>query len=398
LCRWLELGPAVTLGETGGLPRHRRRLLVATALVVILAGTGTYLEWTNPYGISVSHPLGVHHHAAADTQDNAAATATRTVERRTLSQTTAVSGTLGYAGDYTVLGQAHGTVTWLPTVGQVIRERRLLYRVDGNPVVLLYGSTPAYRDLAAGAEAADVTGADVRQLNHDLVELGYVSSSELGPNSDEFSWASRLGVQRLQDALGVAATGELALGSYVFEQGPVRVTALSATLGGPAGGPILKGTSTTRQVTVDLDAGDQSEVKAGDEVSITLPDNRSTPGTVTSASTVATVASGAGADGSAMTPTIGVTIAVTNPATTGTLDQAPVQVAITTDTVRNALAVPVNALLALSSGTYAVEVIDTDGTHHLIAVSLGLFDDAAGLVQASGSDLAAGQRVVVPAS
>jgi hypothetical protein len=388
----------VTPGETGGPQRHRRRLLVATALVVILAGTGTYLEWTNPYRISISHPFGGHHHAAADTQDNAAATATQTVQRRTLSQTTAVSGMLGYAGDYTVLGQAHGTVTWLPTVGQVIRERRLLYRVDGNPVVLLYGSTPAYRDLAAGAEAADVTGADVRQLNHDLVELGYVSSSELGPNSDEFSWASRLGVQRLQDALGVAATGELALGSYVFEQGPVRVTALSATLGGPAGGPILKGTSTTRQVTVDLDAGDQSEVKAGDEVSITLPDNRSTPGTVTSASTVATVASGAGADGSAMTPTIGVTIAVTNPATTGTLDQAPVQVAITTDTVRNALAVPVNALLALSSGTYAVEVIETDGTHHLIAVSLGLFDDAAGLVQASGSDLAAGQRVVVPAS
>ncbi|HEX3815392.1 MAG TPA: hypothetical protein VHX59_21360 [Mycobacteriales bacterium] len=382
--------------ETGGLPR--RRLLVATALVVILAGAGAYVERTNPYGISLSHPLGVHHHAAADAQDNGAATATRTVERQTLSQTTAVSGTLGYAGDYTVLGQAHGTVTWLPTVGQVIRERRLLYRVDGDPVVLLYGSTPAYRDLAAGAEAADVTGADVRQLNHDLVALGYVGSAELDPKSDEFSWATRLGVQRLQDAVGVTATGKLALGRYAFEPGTVRVTSLSATLGGPAGGPILKGTSTTRQVTVNLDAGEQSQVKTGDAVSITLPDNRSTPGKVTSVSTVAATSTGPGATGSATTPTIGVTIAVTNPTTTGTLDQAPVQVAITTQTARNVLAVPVNALLALSSGGYAVEVIDVDGTHHLIPINVGLFDDAAGLVQVSGSDLAAGQRVVVPAS
>jgi hypothetical protein len=32
-----------------------------------------------------------------------------------------------------------------------------------------------------------------------------------------------------------------------------------------------------------------------------------------------------------------------------------------------------------------------------VPVSLGLFDDADGLVQVSGSTLAAGQRVVVPA-
>jgi hypothetical protein len=60
--------------------------------------------------------------------------------------------------------------------------------------------------------------------------------------------------------------------------------------------------------------------------------------------------------------------------------------------------VPVNALLALASGGYAVEMVDADGTHRLVAVSVGLFDDAEGLVQVSGRGLAAGQRVVVPAS
>jgi hypothetical protein len=62
------------------------------------------------------------------------------------------------------------------------------------------------------------------------------------------------------------------------------------------------------------------------------------------------------------------------------------------------LTVPVNALLALSGGGYAVEVAEADGTHHLVAVTLGIFDDAAGLVQVSGSGLTAGQHVVVPAS
>jgi hypothetical protein len=93
-----------------------------------------------------------------------------------------------------------------------------------------------------------------------------------------------------------------------------------------------------------------------------------------------------------------VTITPTRPQDTGSLDQAPVQVAITTATVADVLAVPVNALLALSGGGYAVEVADPDGTHHLVAVTLGIFDDAAGLVQVSGSGLTAGQHVVVPAS
>jgi multidrug efflux pump subunit AcrA (membrane-fusion protein) len=66
--------------------------------------------------------------------------------------------------------------------------------------------------------------------------------------------------------------------------------------------------------------------------------------------------------------------------------------------VENALTVPVTALLALAGGGYAVEVVDPTGVHRLVAVELGLFDDAGGLVQVSGSGLKAGQRVVVPGS
>ena len=64
------------------------------------------------------------------------------MQRRTLSQTTQFNGTLGYAGSYTVLGLAPGTVTWLPKAGQVVRQGQVLYRVDEAPVVLLVRGHP----------------------------------------------------------------------------------------------------------------------------------------------------------------------------------------------------------------------------------------------------------------
>src|SRR5262249_27846234 len=129
-------------------------------------------------------------------------------------------------------------------------------------------------------------------------------------------------------------------------------------------------------------------------VTITLPNGRTTPGRVRAVGKVAT----APAQGSNSAPTVEVDITPTDPGATGTLDQAPVQVQVITATVRNALVVPVNALLALAGGGYAVEVVAPDGVHHLVPVQLGLFDDTAGLVQVTGSGLAAGQRVMVPAS
>jgi hypothetical protein len=271
-----------------------------------------------------------------------------------------------------------------------------LYRIDGKPVVLLYGSTPAYRTLAEGATAADVTGMDAAELNHDLVSLGYLDSSGVDSAWDAFTWATKAGIEKLQKHLGAKQTGKLALGDLVFLPTATRVTTVSATLGGSASGPIMTATSTTRQVSVNLNADLQAQVKAGDHVTITLPDNSTTPGVVSSVGTIATTASSNGA--SDTTPTVTVRISPTEPRATGSLDQAPVQVAITAATVHDVLTVPINALLALAGDGYAVEVASGDGAHRLVSVSPGLFDDAAGLVQVSGSGLAAGQRVVVPAS
>lgn len=322
--------------------------------------------------------------------DNAGSTSTLAVRRQDLSSQTQEPATLGYADSYSVVGQAQGTVTSLPAVGRVVSRGRVLYEVSGAPVVLLYGSIPAYRALSE-----DMTGADVEELNADLVALGYVTSAELSGASDEFTYWTEVGVDKLQKALGAAENGTLSLGQAVFEPGAVRVTSVSATLGAPAqpGEPLLSATSTTRQVSIALDASEQSEVAVGDKVTITLPDNETTPGVISSVGTVAAAPASGSSDTS---PTITVLVNPSDPADTGTWDQAPVDVTITTGTVSNALVVPVDALLARAGGGYAVEVVGGGGIRHLAPVALGLFDDADGLVQVTGPGLAAGQQIVVP--
>lgn len=366
-------GPA----EVPPAPQRHAKRWIGAGTAIVVAAAAAVVVLANPFASKPSAKGGV--------QDNGYPTSLTTVERRTLSSQTSVSGTLGYAGSYTVIGQAQGTVTGLPSVGQVITEGQRLYGVDGTPVVLLYGSTPAYRTLSEGR-----TGADVKELNADLVRLGDATSAELDPSSDVFSPETAVALEKLQAAVGQPKTGVLKLGSAVFLSSALRVTTVTATLGGQAGGQVLTGTSTVHQVSLSLDTSEQSLVKVGDRVKITLPDNQTTPGVVSSVGTVAS-------SGSSGNPTVPVDITPTDPAAASGLDQAPVQVVITNGTAQNVLAVPVDALLALSGGGYAVEVVDASGVHHLVTVQTGLFDNALGMVQVTGSGLAAGERVVVPA-
>lgn len=375
----VDSGTTEPTGVRHRWPRRRRRRTVVVVVMVVVAGAGAGLAVTRPFG-GPARPASI---------DNGAPTAVANVTRGTLSARTSVNGTLSYAGGFTVINQAHGTYTKVPHAGQIVHSGQVLYRVGGAPVVALTGaSAPAYRALSKG-----LSGTDVQQLNAGLVALGYATRAQLNPRSRTFGAATAYAVKRLQAHLEVKETGRLDLGQAVFlPRDTVRITKVNATYGGPAapGSPMLQGTSTNRRVSVALDASGQAQVKTGDKVTITLPNGKTTPGTVASVGTVAKKSS-SGA-------TINVTITPSNPKATGRLDQAPVSVSIVTGSARNVLTVPVNALLALVGGGYAVEVADTSGTRRLVPVSLGLFDDAAGLVEVSGAGLAAGQRVVVPAS
>lgn len=369
--------PDESQAEREGSPR-RRRLRLFAAIASVLAAAGIVVAVVNPFAAGG---------ASGGVRDNGVATSLATVKRGSLASQTTLSGTLGYAGSYSIVNNAPGAATWLPGSGQVIRRGQVLYRVSGEPVVLLYGSTPAYRQLTEG-----MSGADVQQLNANLVALGYATSSQLSPTSDYFSWETKYALELFQKALGVKQTGELALGQAVFLPEALRITQVMPTLGTTLapGGVIAEASSIRRHVTVKLDTAQQSSVKVGDSVTITLPNGDSTPGRVTGIGKVASSSS----SGSATVP---VYIEARDPRAAGSLDEAPVQVQITTARVRDALIVPVAALLALAGGGYAVETVDAYGLHHLVPVTTGLFDDTDGLVQVSGS-LSAGERVVVPST
>ncbi len=368
--------------------RQRRRLIPwLLTVAVLLAGAGAGLAMSDPFSAGGTSQSGV--------SGSADPTSVYTVQRRTISSQIPVTASLGYAGSYSLVNQAAGTLTAVPAAGQVVRQGQVLYQVSGAPVVLLYGPTPAYRALSSG-----LTGTDVAELNADLVSLGDATRAEIPAGSDTFTSATATALEKLQAALGLTQNGTLTLGQAVFVPGAFRVTTVSATLGGraQAGQPIMAGTSTTREVTIDLDAAQQSQVKAGDQVTITLPDGSTTPGVISSVGTVATIPPPSQGGGSTTSPpTITVLVKPADPGATGKWDQAPVNVTITTGNVSNVLAVPVDALLAQADGSYAVEVAGIGGIHRLVPVTLGLFDDARGLVQVSGPGLAAGQRVVVPA-
>ena len=303
----------------------------------------------------------------------------------------AQSGLADAESSASMYGQS-ATYTTLPSVGQIVNRGQSLYSIGGQPVVLLYGSVASWRAFMPGM----TPGRDVAELNANLRALG----DGRGLGGDAFTSATEAALGRFQSRHGLPVTGRLLLGSVVFEPGPVRVTSVTPTLGATVqAGPVLGITSTRREVTIALDAAQQTNVKVGDPVAITLPDNSITPGRVSFVGTVATTpSSDNGNGGGSSSPTIEVDVAPTDPAATGRLDQAPVNVSITTGSVSNALVVPVNALLALSSGGYALEVVEADGAHKLVAVEVGLFDDADGLVQVTGPGVAGGQRVVIPAS
>ena len=361
--------------------RKRRRRRVAAGLVVVVVAA--VVAWA----------AGVFDGHRARTQgvsDNSDPISITTVTRGTLSSQISADGTLEYTtsdgSDYSIVNQASGTFTSLPRAGAVFSRGQVLYRVSNNPVVLLYGATPVYRSLSEGDK-----GPDVRELNHNLVALGYATRSEIDWDWDYFSYETRYALEKLQDKLGEDETGTLTEGQVVFLPGRIRVTTVSATLGTSAGpgAAIMQATSANRQVVVSLDASEQTEVKVGDSVQITLPDGQATPGVVSS---IGTVASSSGNSG---TSTLPLYITLKHPKAAGALDQAPVTVEITSAQVKHALIVPIDSLLALSGGGYAVETVNATGVHKLVAVTLGTFDDAAGTVQVTG-DVVPGERIVVP--
>jgi peptidoglycan hydrolase-like protein with peptidoglycan-binding domain len=316
------------------------------------------------------------------------------VEKGDLSSMVSLDGTLTYrarsdGSPYSAINQASGTYTKLPDEGDKADCGDVLYRVDDDPVLLLCGTVPAYRDLDTGDD-----GNDVRQLNRNLHELGYDAEAAIDPDEGDFTWKTAKALEKLQHDKGFDETGALDIGDAVFLPTAARIAKVTGELGGSArpGAQVAQATSDTLEVQVNLDATQQGEVKKGDRAQITLPSNTSVTGRV---DRLGRVARTAGQNDDVGAATIPAYIGLDKPKKARGLDRAPVQVDITTQGVESALSVPVTALVGKSGGGFAVEVARDGGRRELVAVKLGLFDTAGGRVEVEG-DLDEGDRVVVP--
>jgi hypothetical protein len=128
-----------------------------------------------------------------------------------------------------VLARRNGTVTAVVADGAVLEQGDVAYWVDGEPVVVLYGDVPAYRAMQDLGE--DVEGADVLQLETALAALGY-----MGFTVDEvYTGATESAVEDWQEDLGAAEDGVVDLGDVVFVPGPVTVLDVTVSVGDAIG-------------------------------------------------------------------------------------------------------------------------------------------------------------------
>jgi Putative peptidoglycan binding domain len=358
--------------------RRRRALLGAGAASVVLVAGGAAIVVRDEGGGASGDP----------SRSTAAGAATAEVTRRDLEEREELDGTLGYGDSSQVSLSGTGTVTALPALGSVIDRGQTVAEVDGLAVPLLFGDRPLWRQLDANA----TDGVDIQELEANLVALGYATSDTLTVDQDWTS-ATTAAVKGWQKSLGRDQTGVVAPGDAVVLPGPVRVSAHPSAVGNPAGGPVLEVTGTTRVVSIALDATKQSLVSVGQAVEVVLPDSTTTTGKITSVGSVARAGQDDDGDGSPDSSTVDVLVALDDPSSGGSLDQAPVTVRVVTSAAQGVLAVPVSALLALADGSSVVERVETDGTTSQVPVETGAFAD--GWVEVTG-DLAEGDDVVVP--
>lgn len=352
----------------------KRRLVVIAVVLVVIAGGG--------YTAAAVYDSRADEQQPA--QDLPAATAQ--VEQGDLVDTETVDGSLGYGNERTLTGGASGTVTWVRGEGATVTRGKRMYEVDGDKVFLMYGGVPMYRTLSQGSE-----GKDVEQLERNLKKLGYGDGMTV---DDEFTTATEDAVLAWQDDMGLPETGTIDASQAIVASGPVRITEAKVSLGGQAksGAPVYTITSTKRVVHIDLDVADQDLAHKGAKVGIELPDGDTVKGSISKVGTVAKTASSGG--GGSSETTIEVTVTLDKPKQADGYDEAPVSVDLESQRAENVLSVPVEALLALPGGGYAVQVVDGE-TATTEPVEVGVY--AKGHVEVSGSGVKAGLTVGVPA-
>lgn len=355
-------------------PRRRGLLVLGAATLLVAGGVGATVL-----------ALGGGDSHAKDADAKPGHTVVE-VSRQTLTVGASLSGTLGFGSPSPLPVRATGTVTWLPRSGATIARGGVLLRVDDRPVVLMLGRTPAYRALHDTATTqlsqtapeeelappAPLTGPDVRQLEANLVALGYSGLIA----DDTFTSGTASAVKAWQRDLGVDPTGRVEFGDVLFLGDRIRVVTDPSVLGQEVTPEAVQRTPTAMTATVSAPPEAVEWAVPGAAATVLLPDQR------TVAAKVVAVRPDTGGEGSVV-----VQLALVRHE--GRAEPGPVTVTYVSRRADDVLAVPVTALVALAEGGYGVQLASGE----FVPVTPGLYSD--GKVEVTG-DLAAGTRVRVP--
>jgi Putative peptidoglycan binding domain len=310
--------------------------------------------------------------------------------------------------------------------GDTISNGEQLAELDGEPLFVLAGSVPAWRDLTPGE-----TGPDVTELQNALASLGYY---DRGDTPGYFGAATQDAVAAYYEHLGYTApaSGGVPAADVVFLPSlPATVVGVNGAAGQQPGQPFLElAARGSLALTGELPPSYAGQVKPGLSVSIydaitgihatgtvaglgtataTVP-----AGTVvdvgSGAATAASAASGGSSSsdssagsgssgsssGSGVTTFIPLTVAPSQPLAAALNGENVLVTVQTGQTEGPVLTVPVAAIVTSESGTTYVTVAGAHGTQTRVPVTPGLSENGYVQVTASRSGtLAAGDRVVV---
>lgn len=345
-----------------------KRWLIACLVVAGLAAGATFVATRHSAGREPVTPETV-------------AVETAKLERRTLSTVTSMPGALGFGAARPLSGHTEAVVTWLPAAGATIRRGGQLFRANDQPVTLFYGGLPLFRPIAT----AGMKGRDVRIIVDNLRALGYRTGPQRSREEGELTPGLVAAIKRWQKDLERPVTGTIAVGDVEVQSGAVRVESIAVQPGSPANAQLMTVTSTRKVITVAAEPADAATVRRGGRVTVSLPDDRTVKARVLAVGRNVVSSDEGPAGGS---PKLTVTVTVDDPASLAKLDTAEVTVNFPGRTRKDVLTAPIEALVALSEGGYAVQ-----GPNGLVAVKTGMFAD--GWVEITGDGLDEGIDVVV---
>jgi hypothetical protein len=188
----------------GLLAAGRRRRRLPWLFVGIAAGAG---------GVAALSYLDSNETGSAATPTESVTLSAATVETRDLVEQVEYAAQLSFGGTDTVVAVADGTVTGTATTGSRLERGDVIVEVDAEPVVVLIGSSPFWRELGNGDE-----GEDVLALEANLAALGFDVDGDLTVDGD-FTSTTADAVESWEESLGLEPSGEVPLGRVVAVAG-----------------------------------------------------------------------------------------------------------------------------------------------------------------------------------